>query len=323
MEKGTQLKLINYKAIFIMSLLSAILQACNFESPNEEQYFGYKLPIDSTIKIEEIYQNVSTYQTDMASIENIKFIAQDNFTNPKIYQLDGIGAIDTNTNKIVWLTAYPDKLIRSDYDKNQYSYIQSERVIVSNNRVLCTYKHTVPPNKIENGSNEIANGTFYNYLILDAKTGQIIKHDGMSDVCQTIDFIYVGDNWFVRNYKTKQVSRLDIETGEIIWTNSNFMQLSTVNENIIAMYFDNLDGTWQIEILDLKTGKPINEMLLKNLKNHTIYKVWYSKNNVFIELGAAYEINPLSAIGVKYKRYYVAFDAKDRVAIWRTPFVKY
>lgn len=51
--------------------------------------------------------------------------------------------------------------------------------------------------------------------------------------------------------------------------------------------------------------------------------MWYSKNNVFIELGAAYEINPLSAIGVKYKRYYVAFDAKDRVAIWRTPFVKY
>ena len=95
--------------------------------------------------------------------------------------------------------------------------------------------------------------------------------------------------------------------------NENFkLQISLINEKNI-----------KIEILDLKTGKPINEMLLKNLKNHTIYKVWYSKNNVFIELGAAYEINPLSAIGVKYKRYYVAFDAKDRVAIWRTPFVKY
>jgi hypothetical protein len=75
-------------------------------------------------------------------------------------------------------------------------------------------------------------------------------------------------------------------------------------------------------VLDLATGKPIFEKTIKDFAKHRITNVLCRDDKVFVDMGAAYELNPLGAIRAKYMDYTVAFDLKTTKPLWRTVFVK-
>lgn len=305
------------KTGLIMNILSWILGTCNTSVPTEQQYYGYNLPINNTTQIWTDYKPKTLQPQDGA----IRFVARDNYFNKDLMDKDGIGALDTTTNQLLWQTPFPEKPMVSIYNKNDSSYFSSDNIILNNNHLLCVYKHTIPP---QQGDYSTSNETFYKYIILDSKTGKILKKDAMKLPIKEIEFVFIGNHWFIKNHASKQISRLNPNTGVNIWTYNRVLQsFASLNEQTLSFFNDNLDDTWQIVVLNLATGQPIFEKKIENIPKHRITDVLCQDNKVFVAMGVTYEINPLGAIGKKYKDYTVAFDLKSTDPLWRTGFVKY
>jgi outer membrane protein assembly factor BamB len=308
------------KTFLKMNLISWLLSACNSSVPSEAAYFGYNLPVQKIDKIWENYEPLRIGQMQWATEGSVQFIAQDNFTNPKIFTFDGIGALDTVSNQLLWHTAFPEKILVSTFNKNDSSYISSKIGILNNNRLLYTYSHTVPR---QANTDQTNTKTHWKYLILDSKSGEIIKQGGIENSDREAEYLFMANSWFLRNYTKKQISRLNPETGETIWTYNHILRdFASLTDQTVSFFNDNLDDTYQITVLDLATGKPIFEKVIEGFAKHKITNVLCRDDTVFVDMGAAYEINPLGAIRAKYMDYTVAFDLKTTKPLWRTVFVK-
>jgi hypothetical protein len=303
-------------SLSFMGLFSWLLSACNVSTPTEQDYFGYDLPIDTITNILEEKQPSNIVPQE----GSIQFFARDNFANHEYLEADGIGAIDTLTGQLAWQTPYPEEVLVSIYNKNDSSYISSEKIILDGNKLLCIYKHCIPP---QQGATTTTNETFYKYIILDSKTGQLLKKDAMKLPIKEIEFVVIGNYWFIKNFTENTISLYNTATGDALWTYSQvFQNIKSVNGQTVSLFNDNLDNTWQITVLNVATGKPVFEKKIEDFEKHRITNIWCKDDKVLVDMGAAYEINPLGAIGVKYKTYTVAFDLKTTKPLWRTNFVK-
>jgi outer membrane protein assembly factor BamB len=307
------------KTLFSMGLLSWILSACDLSSPKEQERFGYSLPIDSTTAIWTDYFTKRNWHNSI-TVDNLLFTPKDEHKNLTAFENQGIGVIDLNTNQVLWQTPFPVEKLVSRYNLNDTSYVTSSSIILKNNRLFCSYLHIIPPQVKGSNDADTKPKDFWEYVILDAQTGKLLKHERMPETRYLNEFIIINDDWFISNRKNNQFSHLDPASGQKYWSYPELLTVSTVTENAVSFYKKQHNDTWQVKVLDLNTGQLLFDYHFDHFLKHIIKGVLYRKGIVYVEMGAQYEMN--LELGTKYRTYTVAFDAKSGKPLWRTPFFK-
>lgn len=300
-----------------MGLWSWILTACDLSSPSEQERYGYDLPIDTTTSIWNNYLTDRAW-SDSIMVDKIAFLTRDEYKNTNTFDNQGVGAIDTPTGQVLWHTPFPVKVLHSIHNHDEKTYIQSSSLVLAGDRLFCAYMVTIPPQNLANNQGTSEEESFWEYIILDAQTGKILRNERAKLPNPTFSYQLIGTYWFALDREAKQTIRLDPATGEKMWTYNDILSFSTFNDRSMALYRNNFNDKCQVTVLDVATGKPLFDKQLENFSKHVVRGVLYRADTAFVEIGAQYEMN--FELGSRYKTYTVAFDAKTQKPLWRTPF---
>ena len=297
------------------TLLSTMAPA-SLLSPSESQRYGYGLPVVTTTGIWGGYPAAFIWRGHRSTLglkdhvvdHNVEYVVRDSFKNLDKAEAPGVTARSAATKVQLWHAAFP--LEPTAGTTQAARQIESSTLILRGNRLFCSY--LVTPNSMT------PKVRFWEFMILDTETGKIVRRERSKVAEPQINFTIVGGNWFVTDELSKQTMRLEPATGEPMWTYPRVLNFSSVTDASVSFFRRPETDTWEVESLDIATGKTIFTYRFTGLQKHIIKAVLARDGRVFVEFGAQYDWNLHN--GPMYKTYSVAFDVVTRTPIWRTPF---
>jgi outer membrane protein assembly factor BamB len=304
--------------IIAIASSSSLLGGCAASLPDEKR-FGYDLPVNTQTIAAANASEARRAPFGSVKRDGIEYLADVRVSHSGQPAIAGIAAETVATGVLLWHTPFPVPALVSMYDRNEKSVVSNSSVMLAGNRLLVTYRFIIPP---QNGGvmGVSAKETFWQYAILDAATGQLLRQERMSAPAPQIEFVQLGGAWFVTDSKRNETARYEPTTGKPLWAYSGVLKFSTVTADSVSLY-QNTDGEqWRIIVLDLATGQPIFEHMFAALPLQTLNEVLYHNGQVLVEFGAQYIYN--FELGPLYQTYTMAFDARTRKPLWRTPFSK-
>jgi len=302
-------------AIGLAALSSAGSYAAS--GPSERDRFGYALPVNSTTAIWTNHLTPRNWNDNVVH-EGIEYFPRDSYKNLDKSKLRGVVARKVGASEPLWRTPFPPETTGADADRDD-RVIESSAVVLRGNRLLCTYLVTPPAKLGTTGpSAPSAPPRYWEFVILDAATGKVLRRERASAPTPQVNFVMVGDVWFAMDERAQQTLRLDPASGAPIWTHPAVLRVSTVTEQAVSSFRKIDDSSWQVTALDLATGAVMFDQRLTGLSGHIVKGVIARNGHVFAELGAQYDWN--LERGAKYRTYSVAFDARSGKPLWRTPF---
>lgn len=303
--------------LLYMGILSWFLSACGLNSPKENERYGFELPIDSTKAIWKNYLTTRTWH-DSIKTGNWLYLPRDEHKHTQLLANQGIALINQATQKVIWHTDFPVEKTVSVYDSSQPSYVTSSTLILEGNRLFCAYLHVIPPQ--QKGTTDLDKNPKdrWEYVIVEASTGKIIRNEKMPDTRNAYDFIIVGDYWFIQDTRHQTLSRYSPQTGTRLWSYPINATLSTIANGTVS-FLKRIDSqTWQTIVLELDTGKVLFNKRFEKLDKHVISALIYKDGTAYVEMGAQKDMH--LELGISYAYYTISFDTKTNKPLWRTPF---
>lgn len=304
-------------SLLLMGILSWLISACGLSSPKENERYGFELPVDSTKAVWKNYLTTRSWH-DSILLKNRLYLPRDEHKHRQLLSKQGIALIDQATQKVVWHTNFPVEKTVSAYDSAQHSYVTSSTLILENDRLFCAYLHVVPPQRTGTTDLDKNPKDRWEYVIMEASTGKIIRKEKMPDARNAYDFIIVGDYWFIQDTRHQTLSRYSPQTGARLWSFPTTVTLSTIANGTVS-FLKRIDSqTWQTIVLELDTGKVLFNKRFEKLDKHVISALIYKDGTAYVEMGAQKDIH--LELGTSYAYYTISFDTKTNKPLWRTPF---
>lgn len=301
-------------------LCGALLAGCASGLPDERRY-GFSLPVRPAPAVDvsgvppsgakpTVTRAGATYRLVEAP-GNADAGAAEN----SILQIE---AVNATSGRALWRTPLPAPKLVSIYDHKVTSFTADATLLVAGERILATYRLFIAPQYERDGRGVSAAKFHWEFAIVDATSGRLIRHQRLALPAAEMAFVYVGDLWFLTDSTRQQTTRLDPATGEPRWSYPGLYRFSRAAANTLGLYRHILGDRWSVAVLDAETGRELFAQSFPDLPMQTIEGVAYQDGTVYVEFGAQYAYNV--ELGARYQRYTVAFDARSQKPLWRTAF---
>jgi len=301
-------------------LCGALLAGCASGLPDERRY-GFSLPVRPAPAVAvsgvppsgakpTVTRASSTYQLVEASGNTDAGAADNSFLQ--------IEAIHANTGRALWRTPLPAPKLVSIHDRKVTSFTADATLLVAGERILATYRLFIPPQHERDGRGVSAARFHWEFAIVDATSGRLIRHQRLALPATEMAFVYVGELWFLTDSTRQQTTRLDPATGEPRWSYPGIYRFSPPTANALGLYRHILGDRWSAAVLDAETGRELFAQSFPDLPMQTLQGVAYRNGTAYVALGAQYDFNV--ELGARYQHYTVAFEAGSPRPIWRTAF---
>lgn len=288
-----------------------LLSACTMGLPDEKRY-GYALPVQPAPDV----WSAKPPPPAMPTLNHGGMIVR--LADASSGSGIPIEAVDAATGEHRWQTTLPVPTLVSVYNRNETSFVTDTALLPAGTRLLATYRYFTPPQPEANGTGVRAAAYFWQYAIIDAATGRLLRHEQLTAPASERAFVLVGGVWLLIDNARQETSRLDAGTGERLWRQAGLFRVSVLTSQTVGLYRHILGDRWNVAVLDINTGRALFEQTFDALPMQTIRAVTCRDNVAYVEFGAQYEFNV--ELGARYQSYTVAFDAASKKPLWRTDF---